>query len=120
MTTTDTLAAVDERVACGAARFDEILPGWYRHVCLARLDMRSISDCVAGQVAPHLTGTPDATYCDVVFTKILDAGEAGTTLGLDSIDVGSDEAMDDDYRLLEEAWRALILDRLALDVGGRQ
>jgi len=40
---------VAERVAAGAALFDDREPGWYRRRDLDRMDIMSCCDCVVGQ-----------------------------------------------------------------------
>lgn len=44
------MATVEERVASGAYMLDIFSPGWREKIDLARLDIRSCTSCVLGQV----------------------------------------------------------------------
>ena len=94
------------RVAAGASLLDRLVPGWWRHVRLRKLDIGNDCNCVTGQ----LFGT---------YTK-----------GLDALDLTEDEAkrygfntagdFGGTYWALTRAWREEMRRRRAGTKVGRQ
>lgn len=90
---------VEERVARGAARLDEVRPGWHRNVNVQTLDISSGRNCALGQVfGSYGVGTV----------------AAGVTI--DSAQHGFLSSVDATYGELTAEWKRLIETRLEAEV----
>lgn len=102
---------VQERVARGVALLDEVRPSWWRKVALDRLAMESCSNCILGQVYGNywdgcvMIETQTGNY---FFSSI----RHGFTVPTAEQENYSEEVCGK-FRLLAEAWRAVIRERLS-------
>lgn len=111
------MTTITERVEQGADLLDEKRPGWWRVIDLDRLDISQPCNCVAGQLGALHEGLTVSAYGDGL--AMLDISQkTAVACGLDfACDAeqgtasSAQRAVDEEYRQLTEAWRALILKR---------
>lgn len=108
------MSTIEERVARGAAMFDEKLPGWFKghRVDLRLLDLSRPCLCVVGQLSPEgdFADAINAGWIDLTFAAAYDYGLTAVRLEDRYISSGLANEI---YRDLDNEWRRAITERRA-------
>lgn len=100
----------DEIVNKGAERLDEVRgPGWDKEVSVLTLNIARSDRCVLGQIYGGYGSAP-RKFSPTDEHGFLASRERVRLFGFEHL-YGSEEAIEEDYRLLTGAWRRLIRQR---------
>lgn len=110
----DPMPGLRNRVARGAAFFDEHLPDWRSHVDPEVLALESCHRCIRGQLVGGIRGghLADAIRNYTAYRPEECAIDFPPSLGLDSpaaYHLNLDGAAHDDYTILTRLWREAII-----------
>lgn len=98
---------VTSRVAAGAAKLDEVMPGWHNKINLQILNVGSSRDCVLGQLFGRFWAAP----LSLQYSRYGTFAESAASEELSRNLYLYPTVLDEEYTRLTEAWKKLILAR---------
>lgn len=108
------LARARTRVQRGADYLDAFDPGWYRHVDPHTLELSSGSSCVLGQLHGDFRMGLSRSHL-INLSSAPRASLSPVSYGFQCVNGVSDDAQEQDYAYLNQAWREAVQQRQAND-----